>query len=346
MPRAHGGARARDARPRPRVQVERAARREDGVARPPGRRPRARVEQPGIGGGPQRQDPRVRARGARRCHRAVQRPQPHRTHRQMPSPRCATTCPRTRAAPIELADRQDALDDWLDAHDVDGVDAEPLARSGLVPADLDALAAAVGVERVGVVLAHESAQRAVRQLATEIDTAASRIHSLVAAVKGFTYVNQQATLMPIAIGQGLSDTITVLRSKARTKSVDVELQRRRASARRRGLRRRAEPGVGEPGRQRHRRHAGRPRACRRRERRRQRRRARHRRRAGHSRRRRRPHLRPVLHDQGHRRRDRPRPRHRPPHRPTASRRHRHEHERARNRVPRHAAGDGRSPPGV
>jgi len=58
----------------------------------------------------------------------------------------------------------------------------------------------------------------------EIETAATRIHTLVAAVKGFTYVNQQATLMPIAIGQGLSDTITVLRSKARTKSVEVELR--------------------------------------------------------------------------------------------------------------------------
>jgi len=131
--------------------------------------------------------------------------------------------PAHAGTPIEFADLHDALDDWLGAHDVDGVDAEPLARSGLVPADLDTLAAAVGVERVGVVLAHQSAQRAVRQLAMEIETAASRIHSLVAAVKGFTYVNQQATLMPIAIGQGLSDTITVLRSKARAKSVEVEL---------------------------------------------------------------------------------------------------------------------------
>ena len=127
-------------------------------------------------------------------------------------------------SPLEFADRQDAIDDWFDAHDVDGVDSEPLARSGLQAADLDALAAAVGEDHVGVVLAHESAQRGVRQLAMEIETAATRIHTLVAAVKGFTYVNQQATLMPIAIGQGLSDTITVLRSKARTKSVEVELR--------------------------------------------------------------------------------------------------------------------------
>ncbi|HZI79648.1 MAG TPA: ATP-binding protein [Vicinamibacterales bacterium] len=127
-------------------------------------------------------------------------------------------------SPLDLADRQDAIDDWFDAHDVDDVDSEPLARSGLQAADLDALLAAVGEGRVGIVLAHESAQRAVRQLAMEIETAATRIHTLVAAVKGFTYVNQQATLMPIAIGQGLSDTITVLRSKARTKSVEVELR--------------------------------------------------------------------------------------------------------------------------
>ena len=131
---------------------------------------------------------------------------------------------RASAAPLELADRQDALDDWLDAHDVDGVDTEPLARSGVQPADLDSLSRAVGGERVAAVLAHEAAQRTVRQLAGEIETAATRIHTLVAAVKGFTYVNQQGTLMPIAIGQGLADTVTVLRSKARQKSVEIELQ--------------------------------------------------------------------------------------------------------------------------
>src|SRR6185436_3201941 len=64
----------------------------------------------------------------------------------------------------------------------------------------------------------------IRRLAAEIHTAASRIHTLVAAVKGFTYVNQQATPQPVAIDRGLSDTVTVLRSKAKEQSVDVELQ--------------------------------------------------------------------------------------------------------------------------
>ncbi len=40
-------------------------------------------------------------------------------------------------------------------------------------------------------------------------------------MKGFTFVNQQATLQPIEIGRGLADTVTVLRAKARAKSVEV-----------------------------------------------------------------------------------------------------------------------------
>ena len=125
---------------------------------------------------------------------------------------------------MELADRQDAIDDWLGEHHIRDVDAEPLARSGLQPSDLESVCTSVGADKVGVVLLHEATLQAVRQLASEIDTAATRIHSLVAAVKGFTYVNQQATPLPLAIGQGLSDTITVLRSKARLKSVEIDLR--------------------------------------------------------------------------------------------------------------------------
>jgi signal transduction histidine kinase len=126
--------------------------------------------------------------------------------------------------PIARADRQDAIDEWLHDHSVSNVDAEGLAEAGLQPADLDRLATVVSGNQMEPVLAHESAVRAVRQLAVEIDTAASRIHALVSAVKGFTYVNQEATLQPISIAQGLADTMTVLRSKARAKSVTIELE--------------------------------------------------------------------------------------------------------------------------
>jgi signal transduction histidine kinase len=131
---------------------------------------------------------------------------------------------RPAGGPMEIADRQDALEAWLAAHDLDGTDGEVLARWGYEPADLDVIAGAVGAQKLGGVLRHEGALLSARQLAAEIESAATRIHSLVAAVKGFTYVNQQTTPLPLAIGQGLNDTITVLRSKARLKSVEIELK--------------------------------------------------------------------------------------------------------------------------
>jgi signal transduction histidine kinase len=130
---------------------------------------------------------------------------------------------RDTLTPLELTDRQDAIDDWLAAHDVRGVDVSVLANAGIQPGDLDSLGPLDG-STLGVVIAHVSTGLTVRQLGDEIDTAASRIHSLVDAVKGFTYVNQQATLQPIAIGRGLSDTVTVLRSKAKAKSVDIQIR--------------------------------------------------------------------------------------------------------------------------
>jgi signal transduction histidine kinase len=127
-------------------------------------------------------------------------------------------------SPLDAADREDALADWLDARGVSGVALEQLAASGFSPSDLEALSATVGVDDIRTVLAHISARQTVHRLAAEIDTAASRIHALVDAVKGFTYMDQQATLQPIAIGRGLSDTITVLGSKARSRSVEVRLE--------------------------------------------------------------------------------------------------------------------------
>jgi signal transduction histidine kinase len=131
------------------------------------------------------------------------------------------------ASALELADRQEALDDWLDRHLTSAagrVDVPVLVRAGFGVGDLDTLRALVAGHQLADVLAHESALHAARQLASEIDTAATRIHTLVAAVKGFTYVNQQGTLMPVAIAQGLTDTVTVLRSKASAKAVEVDVQ--------------------------------------------------------------------------------------------------------------------------
>ncbi len=131
---------------------------------------------------------------------------------------------RLDLAPLELADRQDALDHWIAEHGGTAVNVETLAASGFEPSDLDALNASVGSDRVAPILQYVATGQTVHQLTAEIDTAATRIHSLVAAVKGFTFVNQEATLQPIAIGRGLTDTVTVLKPKARSQAVEVTVQ--------------------------------------------------------------------------------------------------------------------------
>ena len=126
-------------------------------------------------------------------------------------------------SPLERSDRQDTVESWLAAHRQPDLDAALLVDSGFQPAELDQLLTLAGPEKLAVVLTYVTTGRSVRQLGSEIDMAASRIHGLVAAVKGFTYVNQQTTTQPVSIARGLADTITVLRSKAKSKSVDVQV---------------------------------------------------------------------------------------------------------------------------
>ncbi len=127
-------------------------------------------------------------------------------------------------SPLEAADREDALADWLEERGVSGVELEPLAASAFAPSDLEKLSAVVGIDKMGPVLSHIASGQTVRRLASEISMAAERIHALVAAVKGFTYMDQQTTRQPIEIGRGLSDTITVLGAKARANGVEITLE--------------------------------------------------------------------------------------------------------------------------
>jgi len=126
-------------------------------------------------------------------------------------------------SPVERADREDAIADWLRRHGADVTAAEALAESALTLESLDQLAQVLEGEALHAALQWLVAGCATYQLASEIETAASRIHNLVAAVKGFTYVDQATMPKPVDVGQGLADTLAVLNAKARGKSVKVSL---------------------------------------------------------------------------------------------------------------------------
>ncbi|MGA7992821.1 MAG: ATP-binding protein [Thermoanaerobaculia bacterium] len=126
-------------------------------------------------------------------------------------------------SPVEHADREDALADWLERHDADVTAAEALAESAITLDALDEVASALDGEALRAALPWLVAGCATYRLASEIEASASKIHSLVAAVKGFTYMDQATMPKPVDVGQGLADTLAVLNAKARGKSVSVSL---------------------------------------------------------------------------------------------------------------------------
>jgi signal transduction histidine kinase len=126
-------------------------------------------------------------------------------------------------SPIERADRQDALEDWLDRRGSDPDLADPLAETELTTDDLDELAGVMGDDALDVALHWLAAGCALNALATDIAQAATRIHELVNAVKSFTYMDRLASPEQVDVAGGLRDTLRVINSKAKSKNATVTL---------------------------------------------------------------------------------------------------------------------------
>src|SRR5689334_7943275 len=130
--------------------------------------------------------------------------------------------PATRVlSPLERADREEALADWLLDHEADDAVAASLAETDVTTAVLDQLAAAVSGEQLRVALRWVAAGCTVRGLARDIERAAARVHELVSAVKGFTYMDRASSPEPVDLAKGLGDTLAVMAAKARTKSASL-----------------------------------------------------------------------------------------------------------------------------
>src|SRR5687767_13004785 len=124
-------------------------------------------------------------------------------------------------SPLDRADREDAIADWLQAHGVDPALADPLARSTATFAQLDAAAAALDRPQLALALRYVAADLTARRLSGEIEKAAVRIQQLVAAVKKHTHMDRAPTVDAVPIEESLSDTLTLIGSKARGKSVSL-----------------------------------------------------------------------------------------------------------------------------
>jgi len=126
-------------------------------------------------------------------------------------------------SPIQQAEREDAIADWLAHRGLDTAIAGPLAETSVTLDALDRIAAEVGGPPLDAVLRWAAAGCSVRGLAAEIQEAAIRISGLVTAIKGFTHMDQATIAAPLELAPNLTNTVAVLRSKARKKSVAVAI---------------------------------------------------------------------------------------------------------------------------
>jgi signal transduction histidine kinase len=134
---------------------------------------------------------------------------------------CACSVVDGVRSPIEQAEHEEAIAGWLADHGLEIAIAEELAETPVTVEALDRLAGAVDGLALKAAVRWAGAGCSVRRLASEIQDAAVRISGLVTAIKGFTHMDQAAVVEPVDLIQGLSNTVAVLKSKARTKSVAV-----------------------------------------------------------------------------------------------------------------------------
>ncbi len=135
--------------------------------------------------------------------------------------RCFAAPATSVLSPLERSDREDSITHWLGAHGVDESFAAPLAETDVSLTLLDELAGTLSGEKLSATLRWVAAGCTLRGLARDIERAASRVHALVSAVKGFTYMDHAKAPEPVDVAKGLTDTLALLAAKARAKAASV-----------------------------------------------------------------------------------------------------------------------------
>jgi signal transduction histidine kinase len=126
-------------------------------------------------------------------------------------------------SPIEQADHEDEIADWLEDYRIDAALAGPLAESPITLQGLQGLAETLAGTELEMAIRWVSHSCKARSLTLEIGEAASRIHELVGAIKGYTHMDEARTPQPVDVGRGLSNTLAILEGKARERGVSVQL---------------------------------------------------------------------------------------------------------------------------
>ncbi len=119
-----------------------------------------------------------------------------------------------RLAPLTQSDREDALADWLDDHNIaDGWKLAPiLVAGGVSETQLDKLTQQLTPEALSEGVSWLTETLTLAGLVNEVEHSTSRISALVKAIKSYSYMDQ-APLQNVNLHDGLESTLTILNHK-------------------------------------------------------------------------------------------------------------------------------------
>ncbi len=137
---------------------------------------------------------------------------------------CSAEPPGPPLSPLERADREDALAQWLDEHGADHSALDALGDTPVTLEAMDELARHIQGDALDAALDWVAAGCAVRRLASESERAGTRISELVGAMKRLTHMDRAPALEPVDVEQRLGDALMILGHKARGKSVSVKVE--------------------------------------------------------------------------------------------------------------------------
>ena len=136
---------------------------------------------------------------------------------------CVSGCAPLLLSPLQQEEREDSMIRWLKKNGADPAAGEALSETDFTFDMLDQLAASLKGTALNAALGWIAADSATHRLTKEIQVAASRIHDLVSSIKGFTEMDRATVPEPVDIGQGLANTIVVMRAKAKSKAVELHM---------------------------------------------------------------------------------------------------------------------------
>jgi signal transduction histidine kinase len=116
--------------------------------------------------------------------------------------------------PLERSDLESALQDWLDAHAVEGAWelAPAIAHFGWTCGDLDELTEGFNAAQAAAFGCWLGAACTVYALLDEVHTGAQRISAIVKAVKSYSQLDR-AAIQLVDVHEGIEDTLVILRHK-------------------------------------------------------------------------------------------------------------------------------------